>query len=600
MLKVQETATQLVVSGPEHQLTAMVEAFRFHPPGYFYAVSYQRYMKSDGEEGWDGWLYPFRKVKGYGVLPRGRKEDLFRLAYEEGIKVDPAGLLDNPFTALEIDDVRPDLIAGSYELDIRQRTCILNWLRAGIGINKVTVGGGKTNTFGGAAALIKERFSDARFLYITPSERLVRQSTREMRRMLPHFEVGQCGGGQHEFEARDMVVCTVAMLNAHFDGLLHEGFFETFICILFDESHHAASATAKKILNAVPAFFRLGASDSTKEKDLAKHYAIRGLLGPVLTEVKAHPLIKIGRLAQPHIYIVDLKEYRGKFNHIEHRALPNSDAYALLDGVWRKGTYLGPVYELDDKGEIKMRLVKTAEVLEMTDPETGRVTQSFKVEQKPIIVDGVHRLKIDGEEYEVESRWCLLDRVYDRAIIRFKSRNDLIVKWTDYFHRRGWPTVVVATRTTHVYILEALLKKVIPKEMVRILTGYEKDSPEQRDAMFEWFKQTPGAVLISPLIKEGISINELRAMVVADHISDPEVMRQIFGRAMRPKGADNRAHVAVFWDRQNTVLSRGCHKLLNELEQTDGFSYYHPVHDPDDVFEVKQGELPLGPGSKEA
>ena len=87
MLKLKETATQLIVEGPEAQLSQLVEDFKFHPPNYFYAVTYQQYLQSDGTEGWDGYLYPFRKINhGVAVLPRGRKDDLFRLAFEGGIE----------------------------------------------------------------------------------------------------------------------------------------------------------------------------------------------------------------------------------------------------------------------------------------------------------------------------------------------------------------------------------------------------------------------------------------------------------------------------------------------------------------------------------
>ena len=55
MLKLKETATQLIVEGPEAQLSQLVEDFKFHPPNYFYAVTYQQYLQSDGTEGWDGW-----------------------------------------------------------------------------------------------------------------------------------------------------------------------------------------------------------------------------------------------------------------------------------------------------------------------------------------------------------------------------------------------------------------------------------------------------------------------------------------------------------------------------------------------------------------
>lgn len=90
--------------------------------------------------------------------------------------------------------------------------------------------------------------------------------------------------------------------------------------------------------------------------------------------------------------------------------------------------------------------------------------------------------------------------------------------------------------------------------------------------------------MVTPLIKEGVSINEIKAMVVADHVADYEVARQIIGRAMRPKGKkDNRAHVVWFWDRQNSTLSTGCRSVLSYLEKTEGYEYYHPCAGPETV-----------------
>jgi superfamily II DNA or RNA helicase len=583
MISVQETATHLIVRGPSSELTVLVDDFAFRPPGYYYARSYQRHRVSDGKEGWDGYVRPFKKVdKEVAQVPRGRKKDLIRFARENGYRLDLSKLLPLPFADLQIDDVRDDLIAGDFRLDMNQRLCILDWLRAGIGLHKVTVGGGKTATFAGVAAFIKEKYPNARFIYLTPSERLVRQSCKEMKKMLPHFEIGQLGGGQHDYDAQDMVIGTVAMLNRHFMDLSSTGWFETFMAILYDEVHHAAAASSQKILNAIPAYFRFGASDTAKENDITKYTAIRGSFGPLLREVGSAPLIKKGRLAEPHIYVVDLPDWKGRFKHIEYRPVPESPAFVLREGVWVQGKYLGPVFEIDRNGKVKVKMVKSSE-LEDDEKDYHPVTNSFKQVEVPVRVEGMHRLLLDGVEQEVESKWCLLERVYDRAVIQFKSRNEMICQWINYFHKQGWPTVVVATRTTHVYILESLIKKVIDPDLVEILTGYENDSPEKRDRMFKWFKSTPGAVLITPLIKEGVSINEIQAMVVADPIADYEVARQIIGRAMRPK-VDNRAHVVWFWDRQHPSLQTACGKVLDYLEHVEGFQFYHPCAGPETVF----------------
>jgi len=389
MVTLYENATHVTVTGKENELNVLVDYFKFRPQGHFFALSYQRFKVSGGDEGWDGFIYPlFRITDTSAKALRGHKEDIIRAAEVEGFKVDLSHLLEYPFADLEIDDVRPDLIQGDHDLDLNQRQCILDWLRAGIGFNKVTVGGGKTATFAGAAALIKEKFPEARFLYVTPAERLVRQVTREMKKFLPHFDVGQCGGGHHKFDAKDMVVCTVAMLTKHFFRLRNEGWFDSFMGILYDEVHHCGSKTSKKILLQIPAYFRLGASDTAKENDPSRNSDIRGLFGPLLNEVHAAPLIDVGRLARPHIYIVDIPEWRGRFSSVPYSPDLKSKAYILLEGEWIEGKYAGPVYELDDEGKPKVKSVKTAE---------KDADDQWIYVDKPVTVPGRHRIEVEGQ-----------------------------------------------------------------------------------------------------------------------------------------------------------------------------------------------------------
>lgn len=574
MITIYERATSLIVTGNPDEITKLVDSFRFRPNGYFFAVTFQRWKVTEGEEGWDGYIYPLRRINSATASAlRGYKADIIKYSTIYGFELDLSHLLEYPFRNLTVEDVPADIIAGDHTLDERQRQCICSWLKAGIGFNKITVGGGKTATFAGAAAMIKQRYPQARFLYLTPAERLVKQATKEMRKFLPHFDIGQYGGGYKQSEAQDMVICTVAMLNRNFNALQKRGWLDTFIAVLYDEVHHCGSKSNQKILAAVPAYFRLGASDTSKEKDPSRASSIRGLFGPLLNEVTSTPLLDIGRLARPNIYVVDIPSWAGRFANVSYRPALDSDAFMLLDGEWVKGVYKGPVYELDANGEVKMRQVKTAE----KDDEGNWITA-----EEPVTVTGLHKLLIEGAELEVESRWCLLNRMYDRAIIQFKARNELIVKWAKYFSSQGWPTVIVATRTTHVYILEALVSEAVGRDNVRILIG--NDSPAVRDETFQWLKQTPGSVLVSPLVKEGVSINEIRGMIVADQVADYEVARQIIGRAMRPKKSDNVCHVVWFWDKQHPVLRKGCTEVLSRLERTEGFKFVHPCSDPASAF----------------
>ena len=438
MLKFYETATHVLVEATPGECDQLVEEFQFKPNGYYFAPSYERFLASKGKEGWDGFIRPVRRISRTGCKAlRGRLGDILKWAEDNDYRVDVEKLLPSPFAHLTFDDIEPDIIAGSFQLDDHQRQCILGWLNNNMGIAQVTVSGGKTAMFAGAAAFIKRHYPNRAILYITPSERLVRQSTKEMKKFLPDMDIGQFGGGHYQHGAKDVVVCTTAMLNKHFLGLEAKNWFRRFIAVFYDEVHHAGAKTSQKILEAIPAFFRFGASDTTKEDDERRWNDIRGLFGPVVNVVKAAPLMKVGRIAKPHIYIVDVKEWNNRFESVGYKPLEGSKAFALVDDAWKVGKYLGQVYETDDEGEVVTKPVKTAVKDEQDE---------WIVEDQPIIVTGLHRIELDGVEHQIPSKWCLLDRAYDRCIIQFRERNDAIVKWAAHYSNQGLPTVVVCTR----------------------------------------------------------------------------------------------------------------------------------------------------------
>lgn len=579
MISLYENATHIVVTGEEEEIKTLVEDFEFRPDGYHFAPSYDRWINSGGKQGWDGWLRPLQLLtKTSARALRGHKQQIIDLAKLYKLKVDGRKLLPLVFAEISEEDVRADLIAGDFLLDDRQRLCVYSWMRAGIGVNKVTVSGGKTAMFAGAAAFIKERFPEARIIYISQAERLIRQVTGEMKKFLPHFDVGQFGGGHHDMDAKDMVVCTVAMLNRHFHALRGKKWFDSFMAILYDEVHHACSKTSVKVLDAIPAYFRLGASDSVKEAKIAQNVQIRGLFGPILEKITVAPLIKEERVARPHIYVVDVASWHNKYRHVSHAPELHSRAYVLADGEWMKGRYMGPVYERTEDGELVTKRVRDT---------VPNALGEFETHEEPVIISGLQLIELDGEKIEVASRWCLLDRTYDRCIVQFKERNQLIVEWAQHFASRDLTSLIVCTRTLHIYILEALIKDAVPDpEKVDILFGH--DSVATRNERIAWFKSTPGSILITPLVKEGISINEIQAGVVADYISDREVANQIIGRFIRKKlRGQNRAEIVWFRDRQHPVLRRGSSRVLDQLREYHDYQFYddpeNGVSGPDSI-----------------
>lgn len=568
MIALQESAVRLVIEGEPSEIDQLDEDLKVRPNGYFYSPQFERWRITRGKEGWDGWLRPIKRLsRTVGSVLRGRRDEVLTICATHKIEVDRSKLLPSPFSQLVLADIPPDLLKSSFALDDFQRQGIHRWLLSGIGINQATVGAGKSAMFAGAAVMVRRRFPNARFLYMTPSERLVRQVSKWMREFLPDWDIGQFGGGHDNSDAEHMVICTVAMLNRHYADLTATHWWRSFMVVLFDECQHAVSPSAEKIMLSIPAYFRFGASDSIKINDPAKQGTMKGLLGDILGSVSAQPLIAVGRLAKPHIYVESMANDYGKFDHLGFTPLSGSVAWCLIEDQWVKGRYIGPVLVKDKKGRVKTRIRKVVERNELGEIERKEI-------EDPEVLSGYHQIEVQGESFEVESRWCLLARAYDQAVVSYRKRNERIVKWVHYYSSMQLPTLVVCTRTLHIFILEAAIKAVIPADLVRICYGWA--TSKQRDMAFEWFRNTPGGVLITPLVKEGVSINEIRAGVIADYVGDIETANQIVGRFMRKKDTNNFAEITWFADDQHAALRRGSRRIIRDFKA----QYQYPVTDP--------------------
>lgn len=598
MIAIKETAVRLLVTGDRKELANIRSFFAYRPNGYFHSQKFTVYTMTDGREGWDGYLYPFRIVQQTtGTILRGRLSELVDFCQREQIETDLSGLLPRPFSKLTLDEVPPDLVEGDHELDERQRRTIHQWLVHGFGVGHMAVNAGKTITFAGAAKMVRQLYPEARVLYITFAERLVNQARKDFKQALPGENITQFGGGKHDKDG-DIVLTTASMLNKHFRELFMSKWFRSFMVVMFDEVHHCGAKSSQKVLDAIPAYFRFGASGSIKEDDPSRTAAIRGYFGPVRNVVKQVSLIEEGRSAKPRIYTVDIADWNNRFKKVPYRVERNSPLWALVDGVWRKGTYLGPVIKVDAEGQAVRRRQKVVDgtvdmallnriIVKEHPPENPDDVLRMVTIEEDVVEPGLNRATLEGDdpeqEHHIESKWCLLHRVYDKAITRFRDRNELIRQWAKHYSGQGHPTVVVCTRTLHIHILHALFTErgQIDPELVRVLYGI--DSTGKRDECFDWFRSTPGSVLITPLIKEGVSINEIRAGVVADYVSDYEVADQIVGRFIRKKEQRNYAELTWFVDRQHPTLRRGCLGMLDRLGQVEGYEFYPGVNTPDQI-----------------
>lgn len=585
MIVLQEGPTTLTLTGSEVDLGILRDHYTYKCEGAWHSDLYQMYRRHQAaiksarksgnislaqslesrKVGWDGTKCVLRlRRRGQdmvGSLARGHLKGLLEDASLLGVEIDSKGRLKNPFEDFTLDDIPDDLLSvdpkkwdqAQWEI---QKPCVLAWLLNGIARNKVTVSGGKTPMFCAAAAMVKRRFPGARILYLTPTERLVKQVFVEAGKFLPAWNITQFGGAVKDPTGKDLVVCTVAVLRARYNELVSKGWFKTFICVLVDECHGSLSPSGQKILAALPSYFRFSASDTAREDDTERNLLLTGLCGPIFERIDAIDLIKMDRIATPTIEIVKCPAWEDRFISLGQVPETGSKAWVLSDEMWLGGTYQGHVYELDINGDYR---------------EDRRGDK--------IPVPGLHLVQIDGVNVEVESRWCLLERRYDCSIITFKERNNLIAERAVQYSSKGWATLVIATRTLHVKILESLIQQKTDPNLVRVL--FSAHSSEERDETFEWLKSTPGAILISPLVKMGVSINQLRGGIIADFVADHELLNQMVGRFVRkkPDGTENESTITIFEDNQHPSMARTFRTLIDKMKQIEGYKWQETIID---------------------
>ena len=220
-----ETSTKVILRGPYEALRVVSDNTAFQNPNAFYSDAHQLYINSGGERGWDGLNRPFQWItnKKTGVrelwADRGWMFKAIRILKQFGWDTDLSGVLERPFKGITHHDIDPGILNSPFKLDQNQRECVAAWLRFAIGRCTVTVSGGKTALFSAVAVKIREKYPDYPILYITYSERLVKQAYRDITQFVPAARVTRYGGGRESKDdpgndkSGDIVVATTAMIS---------------------------------------------------------------------------------------------------------------------------------------------------------------------------------------------------------------------------------------------------------------------------------------------------------------------------------------------------------------------------------------------------
>ncbi|USG99131.1 DEAD/DEAH box helicase [Thermococcus argininiproducens] len=123
--------------------------------------------------------------------------------------------------------------------------------------------------------------------------------------------------------------------------------------------------------------------------------------------------------------------------------------------------------------------------------------------------------------------------LYEEIIMENEERNKAIVKTAYKLAKQGHRVLIDVKRIEHGKILIEMLKK------KGINAEFLSSQTPNRWEIFEKFRNGEINVLISTLLKEGVDIPEISAIILAGGGKSDIMTIQTIGRALRPKGGSN-------------------------------------------------------------
>lgn len=217
---------------------------------------------------------------------------------------------------------------------------------------------------------------------------------------------------------------------------------------------------------------------------------------------------------------------------------------------------------------------------------------------------------IDPAEYGDQAvpqggRWS---DVYRQHIVLDAARNAAITHTTGELAEDGYSVLITVDQILHGVLLEAALTgdeprsvverlndKLTPGEAEKVVSAVEQaavipknavflcgtDSTERRQEILERFEGGDIDILVSTLIREGVDLPKLNAIVIGEGKKSEIARLQEIGRALRPAGGDH----AVIVDVRDRGYCIGRHFEARREAFIDYYGRYGPIDA--DVHDVK-------------
>ena len=370
-----------------------------------------------------------------------------------------------------------------------QGSCVIQWPT---GAGK-TVGALKTVHEMGLSTLILVHQKD-----------LLEQWCREIREILG-VEPGVVQGSREEY--RNITVAMIPSLHNRIEERSNSYKIDDFDMLITDECHHLQADTWLDVALKTDAYYRYGLSatvgESMQSSDGHMLKIVAGI-GPNDLKVSPEYLIEEGYLAKPEFEWLYPSKKSGNFKNwqeaYEECIVKNTDRNEV---IVEKGEYL--------LGNERRLLVDVKRI------EHGeRILSLFE--------NGLVRKEWDPNKEPEE------ELPFDVTF-----RKEECAEWPIPIVHNGEETVGYAVNGDMIRAIEMSLENT----EVSVMWVSGKDSSETREYILEKFRKGEVDCLVSTLLREGVNVPELDAVILAGGGKSAIQLIQTIGRCLRPEGSDN-------------------------------------------------------------
>lgn len=244
----------------------------------------------------------------------------------------------------------------------------------------------------------------------------------------------------------------------------------------------------------------------------------------------------------------------------------------LMDECHRIGADVAYSIAMRCTARIRVGLTATAKrtdnadlkIFAATGPITVNLTPCDLIRAGYLAKPRLTLVSVGGSPGFFSQSWA---KEYVAQIVTNDERNEKIVDQVVRLVREGKQTYVHVERINHLELLYNAIAKEIGKENVARIWG--RVSTKDRQRMLKQFKECKINVLVGTILKEGVDLPAMDAIVLAGGLSSPVALVQKVGRVLRRNERFDYAEIIDFIDN----CGRFCRKH-SELRYQAFIEYY--------------------------